>query len=618
MADQRALPVAFWTPLPPQRTGIADYSYELLAALSHITEVVAIVDDTAVTGSRVPNGVQIMGASEHCNKAFRTNVFQVGNHFAFHGYMFAPMLSLSGVLVLHDLSLYDYFWAMCQGGGSGAMAEELAYDSQGNLTETEIAELVMGAPNVERMRAPMVRRLVEASSLVLVHSQWGADLYRTRYGIRAEVIPQLSLLSESREKQREPADRSITFGIFGGIASYKRLPVALESFIAAHRDYPEIRLIIAGRSDDPATVSQLQDLMDNLSSKDRAAVELLLDPPSESFEAMMGGCDVMVCLRWPTAGETSRVVMRALALGKAVIASDVPQWRELPEESCWRIPIGGPEEVDALCELMVGFASGRISADAAGYAARKYAEENLQPEQVALKLFTYLSMLQEMGPDARSARRPDVVPQRLLGFNTIGAWSTTSSTAEVARRSVLAAFDSGVQVAINAQDIGAPEGEESFPATLAGLPSGHPFPVDLCYVNLNELGGLGDEYAPGRRQGRRLIACWSWSFPRFPDGLSTAISQLAPDAVLVYSSFFKGVLGLHLDRPIHIVPPVVPVMPDVAVDRLALGIPEQATIYLTCLDAGLRVCSQEPVRRRGSLSQGIPQAGSRRIPSSEN
>ena len=89
---------------------------------------------------------------------------------------------------------------------------------------------------------------------------------------------------------------------------------------------------------------------------------LLLDPPAEQFERAMTECDVVICLRWPTAGETSRVIIRAFALGKPVVASDVPQWRELPDEFCWRVPIGGAAEITALSDIMVRFGDGRLSA----------------------------------------------------------------------------------------------------------------------------------------------------------------------------------------------------------------------------------------------------------------
>ena len=229
------------------------------------------------------------------------------------------------------------------------------------------------------MRAPLVRRFVEASRLVLVHSHWGADLLRSRYQVNAEVLPQLSV--PAPEVTNGGKTGPVTFGIFGGLSGYKRVLEALESFLIARRAERAMRLVIAGRSDDLGIVTQVQDLLGGLDQDERSSVTLLLDPPAGQFESAMAGCDVVVCLRWPTAGETSRVIIRAFALGKPVVASDVPQWRELPEEFCWRVPIGGPAELAVLSDIMVRVADGRLSAQAAGAAARKYAEEEAKPRQ---------------------------------------------------------------------------------------------------------------------------------------------------------------------------------------------------------------------------------------------
>ena len=45
---------------------------------------------------------------------------------------------------------------------------------------------------------------------------------------------------------------------------------------------------------------------------------------------LLGACDVLVSLRWPTMGETSASVIRALAAGRPVVVSDVGWSSELP------------------------------------------------------------------------------------------------------------------------------------------------------------------------------------------------------------------------------------------------------------------------------------------------
>ncbi len=60
--------------------------------------------------------------------------------------------------------------------------------------------------------------------------------------------------------------------------------------------------------------------------------------PIEKFVEYIGACDIVLNLRYPTVGETSGSLQRALGLGKAVIVSDVGSFAELPDEICLKVP----------------------------------------------------------------------------------------------------------------------------------------------------------------------------------------------------------------------------------------------------------------------------------------
>ena len=82
------------------------------------------------------------------------------------------------------------------------------------------------------------------------------------------------------------------------------------------------------------------------------AVEESTEAPLDVLEAAIAKCSVAICLRWPTAGEVSAVLMRALGAGKPVIVSDVPQYRDLDPLFCWRVPIDTVDETSELERLM--------------------------------------------------------------------------------------------------------------------------------------------------------------------------------------------------------------------------------------------------------------------------
>ncbi len=90
--------------------------------------------------------------------------------------------------------------------------------------------------------------------------------------------------------------------------------------------------------------------------------------------SLMAACDVLVNLRYPTMGETSGSVMRALSLGKALVVSDVGWFAELPDDVVLKVPVD-EFEVPMLEAAMV-FAvehKERLGATARAYVERQHA-----------------------------------------------------------------------------------------------------------------------------------------------------------------------------------------------------------------------------------------------------
>ncbi len=83
--------------------------------------------------------------------------------------------------------------------------------------------------------------------------------------------------------------------------------------------------------------------------------------------ALMRAADVHVSLRSPTMGETSGTAIRALALGKPLVVSDVGWFAELPDEVALKVPVDDHEEdtLTAALELLAARADVRASMGAA-------------------------------------------------------------------------------------------------------------------------------------------------------------------------------------------------------------------------------------------------------------
>ena len=129
-------------------------------------------------------------------------------------------------------------------------------------------------------------------------------------------------------------------GCFGHVNESKRVPQVCAAFARLRERRPEARLLLVG---------SLSTRLPPLELPDGVIREEYV--PEERLWSLLGACDAVVSLRWPTMGETSAVAVRALSLGKPLVVSDVGWFAELPDEVAVKVPVG-EGEVDALVEAM--------------------------------------------------------------------------------------------------------------------------------------------------------------------------------------------------------------------------------------------------------------------------
>src|SRR6185436_17679214 len=106
----KPLRLALWTPVPPQESGISDYSVELLRELVRHAEVEVFVDDGVLPGPEVADlaPVHVFTAFSWRNRRrpFAASLYQLGASY-FHLYMDEALRSRQAppaLLTLHDLT----------------------------------------------------------------------------------------------------------------------------------------------------------------------------------------------------------------------------------------------------------------------------------------------------------------------------------------------------------------------------------------------------------------------------------------------------------------------------------------------------------------------------------
>ena len=164
--------IAFWSPLPPQRSGVADYSVELLEQLTELCEVEIFVDDSYVPAIELYTRFVIYPDStyelRHKQAPFDINVYHMGNNL-FHRRMLAQAFAHPSLVVLRDVSLFDlYHHLWLSTGQQREFLDEVEYACS-SADRIRAKAMVNGTHPVDRLALMMTRRLIETSLGTIAH-----------------------------------------------------------------------------------------------------------------------------------------------------------------------------------------------------------------------------------------------------------------------------------------------------------------------------------------------------------------------------------------------------------------------------------------------------------------
>jgi glycosyltransferase involved in cell wall biosynthesis len=350
--------VAYFSPMPPERTGVADYSALLVPELAKKVELTVVRRGR----KRAPRGTDVC-------------LYHVGNNPDAHAWIVDALRRRPGVVVLHDFVLHHLVAGMTVGrrDGHGYLdAMELEHGVVGRLLahgvlDKRIAPLWESRPE----QFPLPGFVLEHATGLIVHSRTVRDLVgETGFERPVSVVPHPAWPVPAIVPERV-ADGPVV-GCFGIVNSSKRIPELLLAFAGLRAKVPTATLLLVGPTSPGFDLDRrLQRLGLDASGLVR---EDWLD--ETRLWRLMAGVDVCVNLRNPTMGETSGSVIRSLSLGKPLVVSDVGWFSELPGDVALKIPVD-EDEVAALTaglELLVTRADVReqMGAAAAALATREH------------------------------------------------------------------------------------------------------------------------------------------------------------------------------------------------------------------------------------------------------
>ena len=342
-----------FSPLPPLENGIADYAAELLPLLAAARDVVVVIDDHApeplaqagYTSMRLADYVAREAEFEHA-----PHLYQIGNN-PDHVYLLPWLLRRPGVVVLHDVSLHHLIdQATLRFGdldGYCAMLE-LEYGAPGRVLSAQFREYGWRSRSMF-YEMPLTREILGRARAVIVHSLYAANKVAAQQdGVPVKLVRHhvaRSALGARGAGAREAAraelgivdEDTVLLVSLGFITRAKQTETVLR-FLHRHRaELPPIRYVLAGQ-DSPQDFD-VRSLIANLELQDIVEITGYVD--ETSFYRHIAASDIVVNLRYPSGGETSGTLIRALGAGACVVVNDIGSFSEYPDDVCAKVPVDG-------------------------------------------------------------------------------------------------------------------------------------------------------------------------------------------------------------------------------------------------------------------------------------
>lgn len=330
-SNKQRLKLAYVSPMPPEQTGIADYSAQLLPALAQYYDIEII--SQGGSNARTPQWL-----CENLHQIDRV-LYHFGNSF-FHSYMVELIEKIPGVVVLHDFFLSGLYAYLDYSDKNHSWTKEL-YHAHGYSAVLE--RYIANDPRHLQIKYPVNLSILQRAKGVIVHSQYSKQLARQWYGENFsqdwQVISMLNMGYQSNT--RESARRALgfkdtdflicSFGFLGPTKLNHRL---LNAWLSSNllQDRKAI-LIFVGQSSADIYNKELQDIIDKHHSRDRVHITGWID--KTLYSHYLSAADLAVQLRGQSRGETSAAVYECMSYALPTIANANGAFSELPPNAVW-------------------------------------------------------------------------------------------------------------------------------------------------------------------------------------------------------------------------------------------------------------------------------------------
>lgn len=349
MSASARIPVEVWSPLPPQESGIADYVQEQLESLDQLLDLTLVVENPADIDPEVCRRFRVVSQDQADTGKLR--LYHVGNS-PLHGSIYREAVRTPGVVVLHEWNLHELLLGFAVTTNDfeeykSTMRRE--HGERGTVAGQTIASALGGRHWSSVF--PLNAEILGASlAVVCLSASTAKQVEKRTPGLRLLHLDHHAKLI-SHTEDRAAARARLGLSPSARIVLAPGLGTASKSLGLAHRAVELVRARLAGIQLVTVGGRGTRGAESSQNPGPEAPLHLGRVDLKTLGDALLAA-DVVLALRFPSRGETSGVLMRALAAGRAaVISSGSTADEDLPDGVVARVN-PGPSEQEELAAIL--------------------------------------------------------------------------------------------------------------------------------------------------------------------------------------------------------------------------------------------------------------------------
>ena len=380
---ERRKTLAFVGPVPPQRSGIADFSAELLPELANHYDV-TVFTNSMHNKDKYISGLPILDHSTFLSKSheYERILYEFGNS-SFHSYMFDLLEHIPGVVDLHDFYISGVLNYMQEiSHRESEIFDKSLADSHGESSLQYKKRDHMGAV----YHYPANLNVINDAVGLVLHSKHAVDLFEFWYDGRDDLLHTVIPLARHAPKSidRQAARDKLGFASseyvlasFGGVAETKCNEKMWEAWLLSglYKDRNALLLFVGDDANEYASqIKQQAKLHDCVNVRFTGAVELSV------YREHLQAADCAVQLRTKSRGESSASVLDCMACRLPVIVNAHGSLAEFPQSSVHRIH--DIFQIDQLAEAILLLKSDNKYREILAETAYAYVNSTHNPEKI--------------------------------------------------------------------------------------------------------------------------------------------------------------------------------------------------------------------------------------------